>query len=99
MAATASFELLGFRPAPARAPPCDPFVFCTFALFLFGDEVTPSMCDFVRRICSSLKTQTADDDTDCADDTDGVRSRGRRPRAILGCERLYGGPTPPEIKF
>ena len=36
LAATASFELLGFRPAPAREPPCEPF-FCTFALFLFGD--------------------------------------------------------------
>ena len=35
-AATASFELLGFRPAPAREPPCEPF-FCTFDLFLFGD--------------------------------------------------------------
>ena len=39
MAAAASFEALGFRPAPARAPPCEPFVFCTFALFLFGDEL------------------------------------------------------------
>ena len=36
LAATASFELLGFRPAPAREPPCEPF-FCTFDLFLFGD--------------------------------------------------------------
>jgi len=36
LAATASFELLGFRPAPARKPPCEPF-FCTFDLFLFGD--------------------------------------------------------------
>ena len=36
--------------SPARAPPCEPFVFCTFALFLLGDEVTPSavMCGFVR---------------------------------------------------
>ena len=36
LAATASFELLGFRPAPSREPPCEPF-FCTFGLFLFGD--------------------------------------------------------------
>ena len=40
LAATVSFELLGFRPAPAREPPCEPF-FCTFDLFLFGDMVTP----------------------------------------------------------
>ena len=41
LAATASFELLGFRPAPAREPPCEPF-FCTFDLFLFGDaELMP----------------------------------------------------------
>ena len=45
LAATASFELLGFRPAPAREPPCEPF-FCTFDLFLLA---TPSSSCLVEQ--------------------------------------------------
>ena len=56
LAATVSFELLGFRPEPSREPPCEPF-FCTFDLFLFGDaelmvEQTNGFCGFVsKKIC------------------------------------------------
>ena len=57
LAVTASFELLGFWPAPAREPPCEPF-FCTFDLFLFGDaelmveKQTNGFCGFVsKKIC------------------------------------------------
>ena len=66
LAVTASFELLGFWPAPAREPPCEPF-FCTFDLFLFGDaermdaelmeQQTNGFCGFVlceyscKKIC------------------------------------------------
>ena len=55
LAATASFELLGFRPAPAREPPCEPF-FCTFDLFLFGnaelimEQQTNGFCGFVSEL-------------------------------------------------